>query len=182
MKKRTISVFAALLSVFLLLFGTSADSPEFIYWTEDYRLSWDDFKGNPAFYQRASISALTSSGIVHYKGCTDGKIIYKVRSYFEPYESWVKEEARTTHHLAHEQIHFDITELYARKLRKALQEKDFKCGEEFAFERMISKYIKEWQAEQQAYDHTSKHSLNKVAQKEWFYRIAMEISMLDDYK
>ena len=180
MKKKLFGI-NALIAIFILLLGTSAEKPDMIYWDENYRLNWDDFEGQPA-YSLKSISALTSSGIVHYNGCKDDKIIYSVRSYFERNESWVKEEARTAHHLAHEQIHFDITELYARKLRRALAQREFKCGQEEAFNQFVSTFIQQWQDEQHSYDGESRHSINKVAQHEWFYKIAMELSLLDEFK
>ncbi len=170
-----------LIGIFLLLIGTSSTDTEIIYWTEDYKLTWEDFEGSPRFeYQ--TISAITSSGIVHYKGCNDGQIIYKIQAYFEKNESWVKNEARTDHHLIHEQIHFDITELHARKLRKALADRSFKCGEEEAFEEFVSNFINNWQNDQQAYDILTYHSMDKKAQKEWYYKVAMELSLLDNYK
>ena len=92
-----------ILGLFILMIGISAESEDVIYWTPDYRLTWDDFEGEPR-YDYESISALTSSGIIHYKGCKNGEIIYKVQAYFEKDESWVKEEARTAYHLTHEQI------------------------------------------------------------------------------
>ncbi len=165
----------------LLLFTSGKDSPDTIYWSENDPLEWTDFKGHPRF-EYTSVSALTSSGIVHYKGCKDGLINYKVRAYFEKEKSWVKEEARTDHHLQHEQIHFDITELYARKLRKILADRQFKCGEEAVFEETVSAFIENWHHDQKAYDLHSRHSLDKIAQKQWFYRIEMELSLLNDFK
>ena len=170
-----------MLGVFFLLASAGKDSPDNIYWSEDYKLDWKDFKGEPRFDYK-DISALTSSGIVHYKGCKDGKINYKVRAYFEKQESWVKEEARTEHHLIHEQIHFDITELYARKLRKLLSDNAFKCGQEIEFEEAINNFIEIWHNEQKAFDMLTNHSLDRAAQKKWFYKIEMELSLLADYK
>ena len=81
-------------SVLLLFIGTSTTTTDTIYWTEDYKLTWNDFKGQPD-YNIKSISALSSSGLMHSKGCKEGKIIYEVLSYFEKKESWVKSEAYT---------------------------------------------------------------------------------------
>jgi len=165
----------------LLLFSSGSESPDIIYWSDHSRLSWNDFQANPRLdYQ--NFSALTSSGIVHYTGCENGQITYKVRSYFEKHESWVKEEARTTHHLKHEQIHFDITELYARKLRKLLSEHSFLCGQEEQFEFFVKNALDGWQQEQQNFDIHTRHSMDKAHQKEWFYKIEMELSLLEDFK
>jgi len=178
MKKKKFGIHL-LLGLFMLVLGTSADSNEIIYWSPNYKLDWNDFKGQPRFdYQ--SISALTSSGIVHYKGCKDGEITFKVQAYFEKDESWVKDEARTEHHLSHEQIHFDITELAARRLRKSLKERRFQCGEEAEFETFVSSYLDNWRSEQKAFDLMTRHSLDKEQQDEWFYKINMELSLLKE--
>src|SRR5690606_40361550 len=41
-------------------------------------------------------------------------------SYFNPHLSWVVPASRNDYLLKHEQLHFDITELHARKLRREL--------------------------------------------------------------
>ena len=163
------------------LTSSSNKSPDIIYWTADQQLSWNDFRGHPQ-YQYKDISAITSSGILHYKGCKDGKINYKVQAYFEKKESWVKAEALTDHHLEHEQIHFDITELYARKLRQALAQRVFVCGEEQAFETFVETILESWQSDQQAYDLMSHHSVNREQQKEWYYKVARELAELEEFK
>ncbi len=163
----------------ILLFSNGKDEPDIIYWSGEHKLTWGNFEGNPR-YDYPDISALTSSGIMHYKGCKDGKIIFKVNAYFEKKESWVKNVARTTHHLAHEQLHFDITELHARKLKKALKERNFRCDQEAEFEQFINYYLENWNNDQHAYDLLSRHSLDTLAQTDWFYRVAMELSLLKD--
>lgn len=163
--------------------GTSSDTPDILYWSETSPLDWEDFQGQAKYdYRNRDISALTSSGILHYRGCKDGKIIYKVRAYFEKKESWFKSDAYTDYHLAHEQLHFDVTELYARKLRKLLSEQNFRCGEEQEFENYIEHYLSNWQTAQQAYDFATHHSIDKEKQKEWHYKIAFELSLMDEFK
>lgn len=170
----------AFLGIISLLSGGNTSSSEMLYWNEDAKLNWADFAGAPD-YNFADVSALTSSGIIHFKGCEYGKIIYEVYAYFDKSQSWVKEEARTEHHLQHEQIHFDITELYARRLRKELAKKDFKCGQEEEFERFIANYLVKWQMEQINYDLLTQHSMQHSFQKEWKYKIAVALSVFGDY-
>lgn len=179
--KKQFTVLCLFVGVLILLIGTSTDTPDIIYWDKDYKLTWDDFEGTPRF-DYESISALTSSGIVHYKGCKDGKIIYKIQAYFEKHESWVKDEARTDHHLEHEQLHFDITELYTRKLRKALTQRVFMCGEEADFEIFTESLVEGWQSEQQAFDLLTRHSMDREAQQEWVAKIHAELAELEAYK
>ncbi len=178
--ERTLQYIILLLGMLVLFTTTSTDTPDVIYWEAGHKLDWRDFEGAPRFDYK-SISALTSSGIVHYKGCKEGEINYKVRAYFEKKESWVKREAMTEHHLRHEQLHFDITELYARKLRKALSERSFNCGQEAEFEAFVAAQLAGWQSEQKAYDMLTRHSMDKEKQKDWFYKVAMELSLLKNF-
>lgn len=163
------------------LFSSNSASTDILYWSADHRLTWDDFKGVPA-YQHQEISAITASGIVHYKGCKDGFINYKVQAYFERKESWVKREALTDHHLIHEQIHFDITELNARKVRKALSERQFRCGQENEFELYVASLTDEWQNQQAAYDMDTKHSLDEESQHDWHQKINEEMAKYSAYE
>jgi hypothetical protein len=179
MKTSPLALYALLLGV--LIIGKSNTQSSMIVWNEERDLSWDDFQGTPD-YNFDQVSALTSSGILHYKGCENGKIIYKVQAYFEKKDSWVKPEAYTDYHLAHEQIHFDITELYARKLRKALKRREFICGQEAEFDAFVAKFLRKWQQAQIKYDQHSHYSMRPKEQKEWEYLVAMELSMYDKYK
>jgi len=162
------------------LFASVDSDSDIIYWDGIDRLSWDDFEDDPRM-DITDFYALNSSGIIDYKGCEEGIITYKFRAYFEKDESWVKKEAITDYHLAHEQLHFDITELYARKLRKLLSGLEFKCGDEKNFERFVAATLENWYNEQRNYDIMTRHSLNKEQQREWQYRIKMELSLLDNY-
>lgn len=175
-----------IIGVLLILFtlgGTSSDTPDIIFWSENNPLTWKDFQGRAKYdYRNKDIAALTSSGILHYRGCKDGQIIYKIQAYFEKKESWYKTDAHTDYHLAHEQLHFDVTELFARKLRKALAEQNFRCGEELEFENYIENFLKNWETAQQSYDISTYHSIDKNKQQEWNYKIAFELSLLDEFK
>jgi hypothetical protein len=180
MKTPQITLYLLLLGC-LIVGNSNSTSSSTLMWEADRKLSWDDFQGKPD-YNFGDVSALTSSGIIHYKGCEDGKIIYKVQAYFEKNHSWVKPEAYTDHHLAHEQIHFDITELYARKLRKALEKREFKCGEEERFDAFVANFLRKWQTAQINYDNQTHYSMKPAKQNEWKYLVAMELSLHDSYK
>ena len=166
-----------------LFWGTSSTSTDVIYWTSDYKLTWADFEGNPNYkHNYKDISAITFSGIVDYRGCEEGKIIYKIKAYFEKKNSWVKSIGQNDHTLEHEQIHFDITELYARKLRKALSERVFACGEEQAFEVFVNDFLKGWQKMQEEYDVETGYSNKHQQQHEWIAKVRAEMKELEAYK
>ena len=162
--KNAVFGFAITIVLTALFWGTNATISDVIYWTPDYKLSWNDFEGDPNHnHNYKDISAITVSGIVDYRGCENGKIIYKIQSYFEKKNSWVKLAGRNDHTLEHEQIHFDITELYARKLRKELSGKAFACSEESKFEAFINDFLIGWQKMQE--ETKSSVSLNERIRK-----------------
>src|SRR5579871_6965376 len=101
-----------------LLAFARAYSQETIAWDSATRLTWADFRGKAD--NNSSFSASTASGIV-YKFSMDGEgYSDSITAVFYPNESWVR--IRDDKYLIHEQGHFDITEIFARKLRKRLLE------------------------------------------------------------
>jgi predicted secreted Zn-dependent protease len=75
--------------------------------------------------------------------------------------------------LLHEQGHFDITEVYARKLHAALHEYKFNSK---TFKKDISdiynNIVMQKEAVQQAYDDETSHSRNRRRQQQWLGKIA----------
>ncbi len=104
----------------------SAQENETIAWTE-VRLTWKDFKAEPP--RSGRVAATTASGI-SYQFSTSGtknalSIDFVIATHFYPEKSWYNPVLGDDFVLSHEQLHFDITELFARKLRKELSETTF---------------------------------------------------------
>lgn len=79
---------------------------------------------------------------------TSGKTIrYEVVAYMLPYESWLKDHNDPLT-LEHEQAHFDISEVFARKLRKRLS--TVKDGP--SARRLMHQYFDDLQDEQKRFD------------------------------
>ena len=90
-------------------------------------LTWADFRAEPPVSDR--VAATTASGI-SYQFSTSGtrssyKVDFEISTHFYPNKSWYKPELCDEVILSHEQLHFDISELFARKLRKELSEATF---------------------------------------------------------
>ncbi len=97
-------------------------------WLKEKKLTWADFKGNPD--TNNPFDAVTSSEISYRSSVkvinNKKEINYIVQSYFIPNKSWVIKKSLTNLDLlAHEQLHFDITELYARKFLQKLKKLRF---------------------------------------------------------
>jgi len=155
--------------------------PNEIVWDNSYHLSWNDFKGVPNFEYRSD--ALTSSSI-YFGYRFDGHRTYEVEVYssFFRDKSWVKEGSPNRALLEHEQRHFDLTEIYARKLRKELIEYAYNGKSlERNYDRIFDKYFRLLEKEQAEYDHDTHHSLDRNSQRKWDNRIAKELRELEEY-
>ncbi len=152
-----------------------------IFWVADRPLTWTDFQAEPD-YNNNFVKALTASSIRYSYGCQEGEIVFHIEAIFKKDQSWVKEEARTSYHLGHEQLHFDITELYARKLRHALKQKQFPCHRMYAFEQTIKEYLAEWRKEQLKYDRETFFSVKEEEQSYWYYDINLQLEEDDTFK
>lgn len=175
-----------LLMVFFLFssaVGFAQEVEEKILWQENNPLVWSLFKGDPNM--NSPFQAETSSGISqaisvrHTNGVID--FDYEVESYFQPEYSWVKEGKQSDYLLAHEQLHFDISELHARKLRKALAEYTIGRNYKKDLQRINEKIQMESNRMQQKFDLESRHSQNKEAEMQWRSFVKSELAQLEQY-
>jgi hypothetical protein len=169
--------------LFMNAIGFAQNAEEKIFWEEEKPLDWSLFEGEPNL--ASPFHAETNSGISHsYSVKQSEKEIafdFEVYTFFIPAHSWVKEGERSEYLLGHEQLHFDITELHARKLRKALQE--YKIGK--AYKRELQNIYKKIQSQshqmQQKYDAETGHSLNREAEMEWRQFVKSELGKFKEY-
>ena len=162
-----------LLLLFLLIVEVSQEK-DAIPWQPDRKLSWADFKGTPPGGKR--VAATTASGI-SYSYTTIGsngryKLDYKVTTLFYPHQSWYHSELCDSVVLSHEQLHFDISELYARKMRFRLERTSFSENVKQEIRDIYQETLKELADFQDQYDWETNFSRNREAQLEWNARIA----------
>ncbi|MBM1107923.1 DUF922 domain-containing protein [Aurantibacter crassamenti] len=99
------------------------DEDRVLLWSKERKLTWADYQGSPLKTEWAA--ATTASGITYSlssiiaNGESSLEII--VNSLFYPDKSWYKPELCNDVVLSHEQLHFDITELFAKKFRTRLK-------------------------------------------------------------
>ena len=111
----------------IMIFGflsltTYAQQAGQISWNFQRPLTWADFKGKPEAHDDLH-AATTYAGIrleVEEVAFPSGKITFKTEALFDPTRSWAHPERIDEHVLAHEQLHFDIAEMYARQLVRKL--------------------------------------------------------------
>ena len=93
----------------------------------------------------------------------------------------MRESAKTHHYLRHEQLHFDITELFARKLRKFLSQREYKCDEVEELEEIITVFLDEWRDLQKKYDLETHYSLSEGMQENWMKYVDELMTYYEDY-
>lgn len=174
--------------IFLFLFFTTlsgfSQAKEFkLSWDENKPLTWSDFLAEPN--RQTPFSATTNSGISYSWSLTskDGKdeFVYEVRSNFYPNLSWVKGESSNSYLLAHEQLHFDISELHARKFRKAIQEYKISKNIKQELREIYYRIEAERQEMQNRYDAESNHSLAEDAEEKWQKFVKLELKKYNKY-
>lgn len=159
-----------LLSLIILsLCSINTTSPERLVWEEDRPLQWSDFKGAPDYL--VPFAATTNSGMSQsYSIRGDGTLDRAssiVLAHFYPTFSWYKPADTSAFILKHEQTHFNITELYARKLRKRISEYSFTKNAAKEIKMLYHKTEKERKNAQEAYDKATNHSRNRSVEEYW---------------
>jgi hypothetical protein len=177
------SLLGCFLILLLPLSNFAQGENEKIRWEANLPLTWEDFKAKPD--RSNSYSANTNSGISYswsYSTNTGEPVLkHEVYSNFYPQLSWVKEIHDETYLLAHEQLHFDISELHARKLRKALDEYQIGRNIRQDLKRLYNKIEAERAAMQEQFDKETLHSENREAELNWRKFIAGELRRLESY-
>ena len=147
---------------------TLAVTADMIPWENDKRLIWEDFLCEPKVGTDAVASTSTSLGIAYQ--LNDGELKYHITCYFNKEKSWGL--MKTDYILAHEQGHFDITEVFARRLNQALQNYQFNRK---TFKKDIGQIyqaiVSQKEEYQKTYDAQTDHSRNRKVQYDWLEKI-----------
>jgi hypothetical protein len=150
-----------------------------IEWNINRKLEITDFKGST---ENRPFQAATYSSIHYiYSGNPNfntGKVSISTR--FDCQFSYFKLSNKDTQVLSHEQLHFDISEIYARKFRKRISEeihgyRDFISKHQTIF----SEVYKELSLKQDEYD--SEVYINPPMQGKWKAWVFNELDLLRDY-
>src|SRR5205085_4703224 len=107
-------------------------------------------------------------------------LTYTITCRFSKNNSWGR--YKTEYILRHEQGHFDITELFARKLAKEIKEYKFdpqKYQQEL--NKIYKKVMDEKEDYQERYDKETDFSRNKERQVQWLEKIKDELEELDEF-
>jgi len=186
--KLIIAVFSTLLIIGLFAFqnndtpSTETDKTSTIRWCAGQQLEWRDFKGKPD--TRTNHQARTNYEVGFDINIENGKVEFVVTCNFARHKSWVKKPAVGNDYLLrHEQLHFDLAEVYARKMRKQFAEANITIRN--LQEKSNKIYQANWKAlveMQKEYDHDTDHSINETEQAKWDKKITQMLQENLEYQ
>lgn len=148
-------------------------------WNEFYKLGWEDFRGVPDMSSNGD--AATAVAIKAKPFLIKKRVEYDVIAIFNRDKSWVRDKSQSL--LAHEQLHFDIAEWYARKIRRKVQElKKAGINEVSVYNAAIQELLQESNEVDRMYDLETLHGALSKKQAVWEEKIKSGLSELSDYQ
>lgn len=159
-------------------YNTSAQGK--IFWDELNALTWSHFQvRHTAEDDHAAQSNIGISTSCQYSGKTAS---ITIRATFNRQNSWVRNDCLNGYILEHEQRHFDISELFARQLRKEVSQARFTPkGFSKEYTNIYNSIISRHNDYQDMYDTQTNHSILKEEQMLWNKRIDAELAALAHY-
>lgn len=156
-----------------------AQEEETIPWNADRKLQWSDFKGSYFKTEWAAATTATSISYAFSSGEQNGQqfLEIKVDCEFFPQKSWYRPELCDSLILSHEQLHFDIAELHARKFRTWLAEFKFTENVKEEVRGIYKQILKDLSIFQNRYDRETNFSQDLQRQLQWNQDIAEELAL-----
>jgi hypothetical protein len=156
-----------------------SESHEMLEWNEFYQISWEDFEGKPSKDSRGdAATAVKIKAVPHY---FKDQLRYDVYAYFNRKASWARGHSDAL--LKHEQLHFDIAELYARKIRKKISDLSERGVKDVqVINKAINDLMEESNEIDQRYDLETLHGALSKKQQAWEKMVKEQLAGLKDYK
>ncbi len=138
-----------------------------IYWNSDKLPGWNAFRGYPNYLTEYDAEI---SSYFNYKILDDNFDSVSVETVMYPNHSWAKKTIRNSEYgLRHEHYHFNISEVTARKFRKAISELSKESLNKKTIKSLYYRYLRDLGRVQDKYDKDTQHSLLRERQKDWEY-------------
>jgi len=160
-----------------------------IEWSKTRKLTRADYQGRGALQR--GVAARSFVGVKASWTCDGAEFTPNIRAVFDPnrsdwgssrsgFDASYRTESRTADFqvLVHEQIHFDITELTARKIRayfSVLTDVCTRVGGMVPLAAIVEDYQRDLDEEQARYDRQTLFGLDVRAQSEWSARVQRAI-------
>jgi hypothetical protein len=165
--------------------AAASAAPDEIPWSAARRLTWADFLGPPP---AESLEAARTVYLLSYESrCRGQEFHFSVAALFLPRQSWVRpgvlaDMSERRRVLEHEQTHFDLTEVYARRMRRYFAELYNACGlVEAGVKESVDRFVREEAEAQVRYDRETRYGLEHVPQERWNRDVGEMLAKLAAY-
>jgi hypothetical protein len=164
------------------------DSFFIINWHDKVNLQWSDFMGEPDSTIKTSFGNATAVSAIHItvEPTFDFHEMpnYKVYNSFIKTKSFVVDSTKVRRGLLeHEKLHFDLYEVYTRRIRKGIcqlrKQENYNVHD---YEDLIDNLLYEVKKANKLFDKETAHSNLKIMQDKWKVKIMKELELLKDFK
>lgn len=171
--------------VFFFAINVISNDDVTIEWSANNQLKWSDFKG--PVDRNSDAVAVTASGISFSFSIneTNGKYVSFeaiAMAHFYPEKSWYDKTQGNDHILAHEQLHFDITELNVRILRYKISKLKISQSIKQELRQLHQAANTDLATMQHEYDTQTENSMNVEAQIKWSKFVKAELEKFHDFR
>ncbi len=179
MKTLVVSIIIGCLS-YVALKQPITKNEDVIIWNKNRLLTWDDFKGK-VDTTTEHLAVTYSRTSTTFKSLKD-TLFMSVIATMNPVKSWKRSNKLSKEVLKHEQLHFDIAELYARKLKLELGKMVVTKKEaQKKIDELLTLNTQQFKQYQALYDKETDHSKLKAKQLEWGNKITKGLKELEVY-
>jgi hypothetical protein len=190
--KRAVPLLLSVLFALAFYLSAGAQPPaQLLCWQAERKLRWADFQApanvlptdDPLFWT----SAASCAPVLQLIGTKDvtGRNNFFVTAALDKNRSWVRASAlaHSAQVLAHEQLHFDICELIARRLRQRIAQQYQAGGDVFtpAFRQELQQLLAEQAVLNTRYDQETAHGLLQNQQQHWQDQLTQALAQLTAY-
>jgi hypothetical protein len=170
--------------IYLLnFFFVQNNQDSIIKWKKDNKLKWIDYEA--ILKKETPVAAVSSVGIYSaFISINNEKSLIEIYAGFDKKKSAVWNVKANDNILTHEQGHFDLVELYSRKMRKYLSNNQYKIdfyNYEIELDKLFNLYDDSLKNMQDQYDWETHFSLELEKQIMWTKTIKSELKNLDIY-
>jgi uncharacterized protein DUF922 len=154
-------------------------------WSARRRLVWGDFRGPPPTDGREG--AKTWHALLSVWRCRGTTFEFRTAAAFLPRQSWVKpaivgDSAESRRALGHEQTHFDLSEVHARRMREYFSRLADPCRKSDDDLRALARrFVQDEKTEQHRYDDETDHGLIDDRQAAWSRAVTRQLAALSRY-
>ena len=165
---------AVIFLVFICSISSAYCQESFITWNDKKPLQWLDFSGPVKDSSTFDAESFAEVKFTYtFNNLSDFK--FEVNATFNKNTSWYKKEMQSLSLLKHEQLHFDIAELFAKKLKDEFDNYVYTANFRSEIAAIFEKKKVQYHLMQDKYDEETSHSLNAEKQRQWEFAIRDEL-------